>query len=532
MVQNMKNLQTNKPEALLRVHRNHRTACCTTGILLLYVHVALACTSLLCILSSSIFVSTFQINVHSNRRAIPNHKPARNSFLLEQKYTYQQQQQQQPQPQHTRTHLSLLSMVNNHNGEQNDIDASPSSSSTASSVAAVIKNNNNDNSKTSLGNSYGQTMIRNQAAAVIELDEEHPTNNRDFHMTRDNIDTGHNTIPTTTSNNNDNQQLQQLEQLHQKQTQPQLTSKAFNASLLLLCFGFAVYSVLNVDEGMTRGWSISEKAMRIPLDNWSSYESSLNQQPVFTKTMINVVIYLLGDWLSQTAFIQRNLLEFDAWRTLRNGLIGMVFGPLVHEYYEFSDTILPVEVGINRFYKILMDQTIYIFIKCNIYIVAVNMLAGESWEYSYETAKEKIRGIMFTAWKFWPLVHCVTYGAIPARHRILWVNCVDLFWNAILASMTSGKDDDVEIVGGDEDGKEVVTFGTGGGGGEKNNENNHDDDATLSRLIIDSSSKTQMDEEDIMALNDIIIEQANVETEEKLKVQLAANETLIEGSIS
>ncbi len=48
-------------------------------------------------------------------------------------------------------------------------------------------------------------------------------------------------------------------------------------------------------------------------------------------------------------------------------------------------------------------------------------------------------GIVTTAWKFWPLVHCLTYTVVPAQHRILWVNCVDLFWNAILASMTGAK---------------------------------------------------------------------------------------------
>jgi protein Mpv17 len=221
--------------------------------------------------------------------------------------------------------------------------------------------------------------------------------------------------------------------------------KALNACLLVACFGFVTYLVLNVDNGMTRGWTMSEKAMRIPLDNWSSYESSLNEQPIFTKTMINVVIYLLGDWLSQTVFVKKNILDFDAGRTFRNGFIGMVFGPLVHEYYEFSDHILPVDQVVNRFYKILMDQTLYISIKCSIYIIAVNMLAGESWEYSTNMVKEKLKGIMFTAWKFWPLVHCVTYGAIPAQHRILWVNCVDLFWNAILALKTSTDDDEEDI---------------------------------------------------------------------------------------
>jgi len=225
------------------------------------------------------------------------------------------------------------------------------------------------------------------------------------------------------------------------------TPKALNAVLLAICFGFMTYTILNVDAGMTRGWSISEKAMRIPIDNWSSYESSLNTQPIATKTMINVIIYLLGDWLSQTVFVKKNVLEFDALRTLRNGFIGLVFGPIVHEYYEFSDAILPVEVGMNRLYKIFMDQTIYLGIKCSVYIVAVNVLAGESFEFSFDTAKSKIKDIMLTAWKFWPLVHCITYGAIPARHRILWVNCVDLFWNAILALKTSGSDDGIDDEG-------------------------------------------------------------------------------------
>lgn len=65
--------------------------------------------------------------------------------------------------------------------------------------------------------------------------------------------------------------------------------------------------------------------------------------------------------------------------------------------------------------------------------------AGESWGTAQNNVKGKIKGIVFTAWKFWPLVHCITYSVIPAQHRILWVNCVDLVWNAILASMSRPK---------------------------------------------------------------------------------------------
>lgn len=233
--------------------------------------------------------------------------------------------------------------------------------------------------------------------------------------------------------------------LYQKDANGQtLASKLFNFTLLAVSFGFVFFSVFYIDKGMTRGWSPSEIGMRIPLDTWASYENSLSEKPVATKTIINVVIYLLGDWLSQTLFQKNNVLDFDAARTIKNGIVGMCFGPAVHEYYEFSDWILPVDgvtIGItNRAFKILMDQTIYLSIKCSIYIIAVGLLNGDSLKDGSENVKNRIKPIMFAAWKFWPLVHCVTYGLIPARHRILWVNSVDLVWNAILAS--KARDDD------------------------------------------------------------------------------------------
>ncbi|EED95188.1 predicted protein, partial [Thalassiosira pseudonana CCMP1335] len=217
-----------------------------------------------------------------------------------------------------------------------------------------------------------------------------------------------------------------------------IASKLFNLTLLAVSFGYVVFSVFNIDKGMTRGWTPGEIGMRIPLDTWASYENSLSEKPVATKTIINIVIYLLGDWLSQTLFQKKNVLDFDAARTLKNGFVGMCFGPAVHEYYEFSDWILPVDgvtLGItNRAFKILMDQTIYLSIKCSIYIMAIGVLNGDTVGNASQNVKNRIKPIMFTAWKFWPLVHCVTYGLIPARHRILWVNSVDLVWNAILAS--------------------------------------------------------------------------------------------------
>jgi protein Mpv17 len=191
----------------------------------------------------------------------------------------------------------------------------------------------------------------------------------------------------------------------------ELLEKAMNACLLLVAFGFSFYTMVTIDHEFTRGWTQQEIAMRIPLDNWASYESALAEKPIITKTFINVVIYSLGDWLSQTVFQKKNVLEFDVSRTLRNGFIGLCFGPLVHMYYEWSDTILPVEGGLmNRVQKVFMDQTLYLTIKCSMYIAAVGILQGDDLKTVKETIQDRIGPICFTAWKFWPLIHCVTYG--------------------------------------------------------------------------------------------------------------------------
>jgi protein Mpv17 len=187
-----------------------------------------------------------------------------------------------------------------------------------------------------------------------------------------------------------------------------IQQKAINLLFLSAAFGYSIYTIVNIDHGMTRGWSATEIAMRVPLDNWGAYESYLANKPIVTKTLINVIIYLLGDWLSQTAFQGKNVLEFDISRTLRNGFIGLCFGPLVHQYYEFSDAILPPENGlVTRLEKILMDQTIYLTVKCSVYISAVGLLGGEDWPTVKQTVQDKIVGVVLTAWVRPPINFCV-----------------------------------------------------------------------------------------------------------------------------
>ena len=50
-------------------------------------------------------------------------------------------------------------------------------------------------------------------------------------------------------------------------------------------------------------------------------------------------------------------------------------------------------------------------------------------------AAKKLWPTLTTGWKFWPAVHLITYNLIPPRHRVLWINLVDLVWVTFLSTV-------------------------------------------------------------------------------------------------
>jgi protein Mpv17 len=224
--------------------------------------------------------------------------------------------------------------------------------------------------------------------------------------------------------------------------------KTLNLMVLLLAGAWLLHSILTVDASISRGWTWQEAMLRVPYDNWGQYEEALYNSPLLTKTALNGGIYAIGDWMAQVQWGKKELTDFDLVRVARNSFIGCLFGPVVHYYYGFSDWILPVDVASNRPLKILMDQTIYVGAKTVVYWYLQGGLSGRPLGEIWGDVQVKLPSVMKTSWKFWPIVHCCTYGFIPPRHRVLWVNCVDLIWQSILAQMVNtppppqnGKDD-------------------------------------------------------------------------------------------
>ena len=221
-------------------------------------------------------------------------------------------------------------------------------------------------------------------------------------------------------------------------------------TVLNTCFvvgvvAYTIVSVVQVDAEISRGWSFWERAFRLAAGNWESYEANLHATPVLTKTAINAAVYALAEWLSQVlGGTKWN--QFDLRRVLRNSAIGAFFGPIVCAYYGFSDAILPPQDAANVPWKILMDQTIYCATKYSAYLGLVGLADGKEVHECKEEVQEKLWPTLTTGWKFWPAVHLITYNLIPPRHRVLWINGVDLVWVTFLSTV-AGKGKDEGAVG-------------------------------------------------------------------------------------
>jgi len=92
-----------------------------------------------------------------------------------------------------------------------------------------------------------------------------------------------------------------------------------NTFILLLIGAIVLTKITLVDNGITRGWTSSEIAYRIPLDNWLTYNEILDREPVFTKGVTSATVYTIGDVLSQRTE-GKDMGELDRWRVLRSML--------------------------------------------------------------------------------------------------------------------------------------------------------------------------------------------------------------------
>ena len=168
---------------------------------------------------------------------------------------------------------------------------------------------------------------------------------------------------------------------------------------------------------------------------WGLYSVSLTLRPVYTKALSSMLGFLIGDFLVQTFYVKR---AFDVARFLRMGAFGaLVHAPLGHAFYGFLERRFP---GVNvsaLATKLAIDQIVWTPLLGSLLFSFIGITAGHSPSAIFRTIKNNLLKVVLTSWVIWPVAHAVNFKYITPKHRLLYINAVQVLYNAFLSAFAA-----------------------------------------------------------------------------------------------
>jgi protein Mpv17 len=125
---------------------------------------------------------------------------------------------------------------------------------------------------------------------------------------------------------------------------------------------------------------------------------------------------------------------FNVKRFLVLSAFGFLYdGPSGHFFYDWLDGKIPGTDGKDIAIKVAIDQILW----CPIFMIAFFTYLGLANGDSVFTIGNKIKNDLLSAcqesWKVWPIVHTVNFRFISTKHRLVFVNAVQIVFNMVLS---------------------------------------------------------------------------------------------------
>mmetsp|Transcript_27703 Transcript_27703/g.76236 ORF Transcript_27703/g.76236 Transcript_27703/m.76236 type:complete len:259 (+) Transcript_27703:111-887(+) len=209
--------------------------------------------------------------------------------------------------------------------------------------------------------------------------------------------------------------------------------------------GTVAYSLNRRRGGIRSGQYISKFVVRHPafrggggsglsswtLPGWTAYNKALDNTPLMTKALTSLVGWAIGDLLAQL-FLSKG--PFDAKRFINLALFGLTyFGPAGHYFYNFLDAQIPGTNSRIVAIKILVDQLIWTPFFLAIFFAYVGVTKGNSLAMVQRKLERDLFAACQASWRVWPLVHAVNYKFISTKHRLIFVNSMQVAFNIFLS---------------------------------------------------------------------------------------------------
>uniref|UniRef100_A0A7S1G146 Peroxisomal membrane protein MPV17 n=1 Tax=Corethron hystrix TaxID=216773 RepID=A0A7S1G146_9STRA len=170
---------------------------------------------------------------------------------------------------------------------------------------------------------------------------------------------------------------------------------------------------------------------------WAAYNEALDKKPLTAKALTSLVGWALGDFLAQT-FIGNA--PFDLTRFITLSAFGFLYhGPSGHYFYNWLDSKITGTKAKAVFSKVAIDQLFWCPIFMTIFFTYLGVCKGDG----LAAIGDKIKADLLTAcqgsWKVWPLVHAVNFKFISTKHRLVFINGVQIAFNMFLSLIGSKK---------------------------------------------------------------------------------------------
>lgn len=137
--------------------------------------------------------------------------------------------------------------------------------------------------------------------------------------------------------------------------------------------------------------------------------------------------------------------SWDAKRTGKMAAFGAcLHGPIGHYWYGFLDRTIMVKAPTSAgavFAKTAIDQALWAPIFTSVFFGSMKVMDGKPGEIAGEVT-EKLWPTMKVNWTVWPLAHVINFKFVPSSQRILYINTIQVGYNAFLSTMTNKKGDD------------------------------------------------------------------------------------------
>ncbi|TMW56259.1 hypothetical protein Poli38472_008907 [Pythium oligandrum] len=166
---------------------------------------------------------------------------------------------------------------------------------------------------------------------------------------------------------------------------------------------------------------------------WGKYQTALATHPIRTKAITSAFVGMFGEILGHVlkhktlkGLSPRQVLAFFAFG-------GFVTGPVLHYWYMFLENQTFTKQKLTPNKKLLLDRLVYTPPFTALTLFSLGVMRGSSPKASMETVKRIYWGALLMNWRVWTVTQWLSFHYVPPQFRVLWGNCVALWWNAYLS---------------------------------------------------------------------------------------------------